>query len=60
MGRYSEACIGYIHTDFKIPVFIFRQQINIILIYLLQRPYYIVVLKYEHFKMKCDCKTFAD
>ena len=35
MGRYSEACIGYIHTDFKIPVFIFRQQIYIILIYLL-------------------------
>ena len=46
MGRYSEACIGYIHTDFKIPVFIFRQQIYIIIIYLLQRPYFnIVVLK---------------
>ena len=48
MGRHSEACIGYIyiHTDFKIPVFIFRRQIYIILIYLLQRPYFnIVVLK---------------
>ena len=46
MGRYSDACIGYIHTDFKIPVFILRQQIYIILIYLLQRPYInIVVLK---------------
>ena len=34
----------HIHTDFKI--FIFRRQIYIILIYLLQRPYFnIVVLK---------------
>ena len=63
MGRYSEACIGYIHTDFKIPVFIFRQQIYIILIYLLQRPYLISSeseSESEHFKMRCDCKTFAD
>ena len=46
MSRHSEACIGYIHTDFKIPVFIFRQQIYIILTYLLQRPYFnFVVLK---------------
>ena len=48
VGRHSEACIGYIyiHTEFKIPVFIFRRQIYIILINLLQRPYFnIVVLK---------------
>ena len=48
IGRHSEACIGYIyiHTNFEIPVFIFRRQIYIILIYLLQRPYFnIVVLK---------------
>ena len=30
MGRYSDACIGYIDTDFKIPVFILHQQIYII------------------------------
>ena len=48
VGRHSEACIGYIyiHTDFKIPVFIFCRQIYIISIYLLRRPYFnIVVLK---------------
>ena len=38
----------HIHTDFEI----FRQQIYFILIYLLQRPYFnIVVLKKEHSKM---------
>ena len=47
----------HIHTDFEI----FRQQIYFILIYLLQRPYFnIVVLKKEHSKMEYDCKTFAD
>ena len=46
IGIHYEACIGYlyIHADFKIPVFIFRGQIYIILIYLLQRPYFNIVV----------------
>ena len=49
MARHSEACIGYIYIYtqiLKYPYLYFRRQIYIILIYLLQRPYFnIVVLK---------------
>ena len=51
---HSEACIGYLYTLYEIAtgnnnqsdlkIFIFRRQIYIILIYLLQRPYFIIVV----------------
>ena len=52
-------CMKCNQSDFKILTF--RLKIYIILIHLLQRPYFdIVVLKKEHSKMKWVCKLFAD